>query len=96
MVFRIPLSFWIAYLSSNVIEKIFANVNIFVKNASYFYIFIATLLIFRIIFHYLRWVCPLVEYRGKGNKMLAHRIFIGTIITGILINVIRDIWRIIF
>ena len=48
-----PLAFRIAYLSSNMVEKIFANINIFVKNAAYFYIFIATLFIFRIIFLFL-------------------------------------------
>lgn len=91
-----PLAFRIAYLSSNVIEEIFADINTFVKNAAYFYIFLATLFVFRIIFHYLRWVCPLVEYRSKNNKILAHRIFIGTIIASILVVILRAIWRAIF
>lgn len=68
-----PLSFWICFKLSVQIEDAFGGNNEFLTSALYFYAFIATLFIFRVLFHYLRWVCPLVEYRCKGNRMLVHR-----------------------
>lgn len=68
-----PLSFWVCYKFSEKIESLFGLSNAFATSALYLYAFIATLFVFRVLFHYLRWVCPLVEYRSKGNRMLAHR-----------------------
>lgn len=68
-----PLSFWVCYKFSEKIESLFGVSNAFATSALYLYAFIATLFVFRVLFHYLRWVCPLVEYRSKGNRMLAHR-----------------------
>lgn len=68
-----PLSFWVCSKLSSQIETAFASNNSFITSALYLYAFIATLFAFRVMFHYLRWICPLVEYRSKNNKMLVHR-----------------------
>ena len=68
-----PISFWVCYKLSNPIENVFGPNNSFATSALYLYAYVASLFVFRVLFHYLRWVCPLVEYRCKGNKMLAHR-----------------------
>lgn len=77
-----PLSFWVCYKLSEKIESVFGVSNAFATSALYLYAFVATLFIFRVLFHYLRWVCPLVEYRSKGNRMLAHRALFAILSVG--------------
>lgn len=77
-----PLSFWVCYKLSSQIESVFGSINAFATSALYLYAFVATLFIFRVLFHYLRWVCPLVEYRSKGNKMRAHRALFAVLSVG--------------
>lgn len=77
-----PLSFWVCSRLSNHIEAVFGNTNAFATSALYLYAFVATLFIFRVLFHYLRWVCPLVEFRSKDNKMLAHRALLSVLSIG--------------
>ncbi|MEJ8678438.1 hypothetical protein P0C22_07685 [Plesiomonas shigelloides] len=86
-----PLSFWVCSKVSLSIDKVFGGDNTFVTSALYLYTFISTLFIFRILFHYLRWVCPLVEYKTSNNKMLIHRSLLATIIIGCIVNFITDI-----
>jgi hypothetical protein len=85
-----PLAFWICFKLSSNIERIGVGTNAFFKNAIYLYCFIAALFAFRILFHYLRWVCPLVEYRSKENKILAHRIVLGALLIGIVSTFVTD------
>lgn len=77
-----PISFWVCYKLSTPIVNVFGSSNSFATSALYLYAFVATLFMFRVLFHYLRWVCPLVEYRSKGNKMLAHRAFFAFLCIG--------------
>ena len=81
-VLGLPASFWVCSKLSSQIESAFAPDNTFATSALYVYAFIATLFVFRVLFHYLRWVCPLVEYRSKGNKMLAHRAILAILCIG--------------
>ncbi len=76
-----PLSFWLCNQLSNSITELTLESTLF-ENALYLYIFIATLLLFRLLFHYLRWMCPLVEFRTSGNKMLAHRVVFSVLSIG--------------
>lgn len=91
-----PFAFWVSFKASSSIETIFSNFNPFVKNAVYLYIFIATLFGFRILFHYLRWVCPLVEYRSPKNKILIHRAVLATLFIGVFGAFIHDVIKYIF
>lgn len=86
-----PLSFWVCSKFSLSIESSFGNGNAFVVSALYLYAFVATLFVFRILFHYLRWVCPLVEYRYKNSKMLMHRAIFGVLSIGWVGQFVYDI-----
>lgn len=81
-VLGLPASFWVCNKLSSQIESAFAPDNTFATSALYVYAFIATLFVFRVLFHYLRWVCPLVEYRSKGNKILVHRAILAVLCLG--------------
>jgi len=89
-VLGLPASFWICNKFSTQIEAVF-SANTFATSALYLYAFLVTLFIFRVLFHYLRWICPLVEYRSKNNRMLAHKAVFGVLATGWLVQFIYDV-----
>lgn len=91
-----PLSFWVCYKFSEKIESVFGVSNAFATSALYLYAFIATLFVFRVLFHYLRWVCPLVEYRSKGNRMLAHRALFAILSVGWFGQFLNDLAKWLF
>ncbi len=91
-----PFAFWICNKFSGSIESVFGNVSSFATNALYLYVFIATLFLFRVLFHYLRWVCPLVEYRSKDNKTLMHRAILGAISIGLFGSFLYDVIKWLF
>ncbi|KKL48448.1 hypothetical protein LCGC14_2325400, partial [marine sediment metagenome] len=68
----------------------------FVQNAAYVYVFLASLIFFRLLFHYARWVWPLVEYRSPRNAALKHRVTLGIITLGIVTTLIYDLVKAIF
>lgn len=86
----LPLSFWACYKSSKFIELMFADSNIFAKNCLYVYIFFVMLWIFRILFHYLRWLSPLVEFQNIKNKVTIHRFMFGTLLVGLIGSFLYD------
>jgi len=92
----VPFAFWVSFKASVSIETLFLNFNSFVKNAVYLYIFIATLFCFRILFHYLRWVCPLVEYRSPKNIIIVHRALLAALFIGTFGSFVYDIIKFIF
>lgn len=91
-----PLSFWVCYKFSVIIENAFGGNNAFVTNALYLYVFLTTLFIFRILFHYLRWLCPLVEYQSKVNRMLAHRAIFLALSIGLAGKFLYDLAKLLF
>jgi len=91
-----PLSFWACYKSSGLLERVFQGTNSFIKNAAYFYVFLAMLWVFRILFHYLRWVCPLVEFRTNRNRVIFHRWVLGSLLIAIIGMFIYDFCKFIF
>jgi hypothetical protein len=90
-VLGLPLGFWACYKISPLITSSFADSSDFLRNALYVYAFVATLIIFRFMFHYLRWVCPLVEYRSPHNKIIAHRILLSIISISVISTFISDV-----
>ena len=87
----LPLSFWIVYRLSGILNKLFGNFSVFVQSASYVYVFFATLISFRLLFHYARWVWPLVEYDSVKNKALKHRVAFGVISLSVVSTFIYDL-----
>lgn len=92
----IPFGFWMVYRLSSVLNKIFAGVSVFVQNASYVYVFLISLFIWRIIFHYARWIWPLVEYQSPKSKATKHRVALIAICLGIIASVIYDVIKVVF
>lgn len=86
-----PLSLWVCGKLSTTIQGAFGGNKPLLASALYLYTFLATLFLFRVLFHYLRWVCPLVEYKSKGNKIIIHRAVFGTLTIGWLGSFIYDI-----
>ncbi|NQS88613.1 hypothetical protein HQ584_02325 [Patescibacteria group bacterium] len=91
----LPLAFWACGKTSKLIES-FSVFNVFIRNAIYVYIFFAMLLIFRILFHYLRWITPLVEFKYKNSKVILHRCIFGAILLAVLSSVVYDILKALF
>lgn len=90
-----PIGFWACYRLSPLIESSFSNYSSFVVNALYLYCFVTSLFLFRFLFHYLRWVCPLVEYRAKHSKVVAHRVFLSAIAVSVIASFVYDLIRIV-
>lgn len=86
-----PLGFWACYRLSPYIESLFSSSSAFIVSALYLYCFLATLFLFRFWFHYLRWVSPLVEFRSKSSKVVAHRLLISTIAVSVFGSLIYDL-----
>lgn len=86
-----PLGFWLCFRFSRFIEASLVGYSAFVVNAAYVYVFVATLFLFRFFFHYLRWVCPLVEYRGRQSKVVAHRLVLSTIAISVVGSFVYDL-----
>ena len=86
-----PAGFWLTYSFSEFINKIFGSFSVFVQNAAYVYLFLFSLVLLRLIFHYSRWIWPLIEYQGSKNTALKHKVFITAILFGLLIDFIHDI-----
>lgn len=91
-----PFGFWACSQLSPLLNKVFGHFSSFVQSASYVYIFLASVFLFRILFHYTRWIWPLIEYQSPQNKAFKHRITLGTIILGLVSAIFYDIIKILF
>jgi len=90
-IFGFPFGFWVAYKSSNFISGFFGRFSIFVQSAAYVYVFLASLFLLRILFHYARWICPMVEYRSQRDRSIKHRFLLGTIFLGLIVAILYDL-----
>lgn len=92
----LPFGFWVSYKMSGLLNNIFTNASAFLLDGSYVYVFLMSLFVFRLLFHYARWVWPLVEFQSSSSKSIKHRLFIGTIFTSIISAVIYDLIKHVF
>lgn len=91
----IPFGFWACFRLSPIIYKSFGT-NSFLANAFFVYIFIASLFAMRILFHYSRWVYPMVEFKNKNDRAFLHRAALYTITIGMFGKFLYDMFRWIF
>jgi len=88
-----PISFWaIAKLSPH-IEATFAGGSVFLRSALYVYIFVMTLNLLRIAFHYARWIWPLAEYRSEKNRALKHKAILLTMVSALGLAALYDLLK---
>jgi hypothetical protein len=85
-----PLGFWVCFKLAPLINASADMATGFVSAALYVYAFIATLFLFRALFHYARWVFPIMEYQHARSRVIAHRTLLGVLSTGLLISVAYD------
>ncbi len=90
-----PIAFWVCYRLSPFVMSAFSSYSTFVTSALYTYTFIASLFLFRFLFHYLRWVCPLVEYRAKHSRIVAHRLLYAAISASVIGSFIYDLLKLV-
>lgn len=91
----LPFAFGLCYKITPLANQIFKT-HSFLQNILYTYCFFFSLIFFRIFFHYVRWVYPMIEYREKNDKSIKHQVVIGILGLGILTNFIYDIIKVIF
>lgn len=86
-----PFCFWVSYKSSKYIDTF--STNSFIVNALYLYVFVISLTFFRLIFHYIRWVSPLVEYKSETNNMIKHRVIAYGLFISIFSSFVYDLLK---
>jgi len=85
----LPLGFWLCFRVSPLISKV--NASPFLSAALYVYSFFACLIILRILFHYARWIWPLVEFRGPRNKAIRHKVLWSALALSLIGSAVYDL-----
>jgi hypothetical protein len=88
-----PIGFWACFKLAPLVAKAEASSSSFVGAAIYVYIFVVALFLFRALFHYFRWVFPIVEYKHERSRALAHRAVLSALSIGLVGAVIYDVVR---
>jgi hypothetical protein len=91
----IPFGFW-ACLKLSFFANTFIENDIFLRNAFFVYVFFVSLFVLRILFHYFRWVYPMIEYRSKKERSIIHQAALFSIIIGLIGKFIYDVFSHIF
>lgn len=91
-----PVSFWLCSKASPLISFLSDSSSEFLKAAAYFYVFIISISLLRVLFHYARWIWPLVEYRSESNRSIKHRATLWMILLGIISSFAYDVAKWIF
>jgi hypothetical protein len=86
----LPIGFWICSKLSHFIETQLFTLSPFLQAALYIYIFLASLTLLRVAFHYARWIWPLNEFRSERSKSRKHKAFFGIICSGLGVKILYD------
>ena len=87
-----PFAFSIASKFAGIINNWFSGI---LESAAYLYVFYISLLSFRILFDYARWIFPIVEYKGTRDTAQKHRRFLWVLLLAVLGNFIYDVIKIV-
>ncbi len=90
-----PFSFWVCFRFSNFINNTFIN-NSFLINAVFIYLFLFSLLSIRILFHYFRWVYPMIEFKNKNDKSITHKTVLYSVTVGMFGRFLWDVGKWLF
>lgn len=90
----LPFAFGISYKLSRWINTVFGEISGVLQGAAYVYVFYFSLILFRILFDYGRWVFPIVEYIESTNIALKHRVFLATLAMAVVGNFVYDMFKI--
>lgn len=90
--FGFPIGFWLCFNASPFLPEGKDGV-LFLRAALYLYIFLIALVGLRALFHYSRWVFPMVEYRHPRSRMLKHRAVLAALSVGLIVAVMYDMLK---
>jgi hypothetical protein len=90
-----PFAFSIVYKLSGLINSLFGEHSGILKSAAYVYVFYFSLLLFRILFDYARWIFPIVEYKESNGAAQKHRAILVLLVLGVLVNLLYDVFKIV-
>jgi hypothetical protein len=79
-----PLAFWCCYRASGLVRRVLPGP--FLQSAAYLYLALVALVLFRILFHYARWIWPLLEYRHARSRAVRHKAFWIFLVGGVFVN----------
>jgi hypothetical protein len=88
--FAFPLGLWLDFRLSRWVERLPSP---FVRAAIYVYVTYATLIAFRLMFHYARWIWPRVEYRHSRDRALRHRLLWGALVLSVVSSAVWDLMK---
>jgi hypothetical protein len=88
--FGIPLGFYVCYKVIQ-LNIPFLNDHSFFESILLTYCFFLSLFFLRILFHYFRWVFPMIEYKCKKERSIGHQAALLSISLGIIGKIIYDI-----
>lgn len=86
----IPFAFWVCQRSSGFVNSLGSG-NAFLQSAVYVYLFAASIILFRVLYHYLRWVAPIVEYRSPRSGLGGHRAVLAALALGVFGSFVYDV-----
>lgn len=92
--FGIPFGFWLCYRVILLELSIFKN-HSFLESIFLTYCFFIGLIFLRILFHYFRWVYPMLEFKTKKERSIAHQAALLSITLGLIGKVIYDFLKMI-
>ena len=93
--FGIPFAFSICHKFIN-LKLTFVEQNPFLGNIVISYLFLLSLFILRITFHYLRWVYPMIEFKNKNGRSIKHQAALLSISFGVIGKLLYDIVKFVF
>ncbi len=85
----IPLGFYTCHELSEWAEGSFSS--LFIRSAFYVYVLFLCLFLVRILFQYIRWVYPMIEYKSKNGRSIKHQAALYSIIIGIIGKIVWDV-----
>lgn len=88
--FGLPIGFWVCFKASAMLPSAEGGIQ-FLVAAVYVYLFMATLVGIRALFHYARWVFPIAEFIHPRSKLLVHRAILGALVLALFGSVIYDV-----
>jgi hypothetical protein len=90
-VLAFPGALWIVYRVDSHFAHALSGIHTALKGALYIYVFLLSLLVFRIIIGGFRWIFPVIEIDGARSTKV--RVVAGTVLSSIILALLYDILK---
>lgn len=88
----LPLGFYVCY-KYELSPFMAPQESSFLNNLAMTYFFFLSLFLLRVLFHYFRWVYPMIEYKSKRDQSAVHQAAVLSITLGIFGKVLYDVFQ---